>query len=667
MQAACFSTGIPRGLQIARESPNVFREKPMYSNRWLLSGLLAAFLAFLPTGCAPDSSALLDDEGGEDTEQDLRTVFLAQEDTFVSESEPTRLFGDSTRLSAVASPLRKRVLLRFAVNGVPTGASLRLAKVRLYVTNPTDDTGALYRVSGAWSQANTSWSNAPGVGGRVATVSTAAFSRTWVEADVGGIVSGNGTFDFYLFNESADSVSYTSSEAGKGPRLVLLWEPAVTQAPSPDASLAPPDAGDPGNTVGDAGVPSAADAGMADSGAPDAGLPLPPFDAGASGTVREVGQGRAYASIGSAVAASGAGDTVLVHAGTYFEEVHLTLGIHILGAGDGPAIVDGQCQRTSGIRITGASGAVLHGLTLQNTVGAALFLESGADHTTVDGNTLQDYDCTWNGQDVSSWGQDRAGVAAWYAGPGQRLTNNLIRFRSAQPTKGPADGIWFKSNDANPSGGGHLISGNRIEGGWDGIGGEEEGSAHGCFDGNTTIENNVVRTCWDDGIQVEGGDRNVRVQGNDVSGCGTGIAFAAPMAGPLYVEENYIHDLETGLWQNLFCYKVGNSSTATVFLSRNRCIVDSPAEQAEGGANGLSQTNGGLFAIVSRGNTFRVSRYVLESTESPRPAGESFDQDCMTTTDASRFIKWGGDRYGSLAAFAQATGHELNGSQSACP
>ena len=173
--------------------------------------------------------------------------------------------------------------------------------------------------------------------------------------------------------------------------------------------------------------------------------------------------------------------------------------------------------------------------------------------------TLQNFDCTWTNEEPADWGQYRGGVAAWYTGSNMTITNNLIEHRTSGEVRGSADPIWFKSNDNNPSGGGHYVAGNTIIGGWDGIGGEEEGSAHGTFDRDTIVENNTIRDTWDDCIQVEGGDANVRVRNNDLSGCGTGIAFAAPMSGPLYLEDNTIHDLVTGLYANHVCYKTGTN------------------------------------------------------------------------------------------------------------
>ena len=387
----------------------------------------------------------------------------------------------------------------------------------------------------------------------------------------------------------------------------------------------------------------------------------------ASAHTLEVG-GKGYPTISEAVRAASPGDTILIHSGTYLEEVEIDKAVTLDVFGDGDVWVDGQCLRDHAFWVWG-SGATLRNIKVKNTIEAGvLFFAERPDqlqpsNITVDGMTIQDFDCRWGSEEPGSWGQYRAGIASWYGGPGMRITNNLIQFRASGSPHGAADGIWFKSRDMTPSGGGHYIAGNTIVGGWDGIGGEEEGSAHGTFDRDTIVENNTIRDCWDDGIQSEGGDQNVHLRNNDISGCGTGIAFAAPVTGPLYIEQNHIHDLSTGLYENLFCFKVGNDGGGTAYLTENVCDVDSAAEASQGGADGIHQTNEGLSPIVSRRNIFQVSGYVFILVETPLPVGTSLDEDCVFTTDSERFVKWSGSVYYSRLTELQAVGEEPNGRQ----
>ena len=369
----------------------------------------------------------------------------------------------------------------------------------------------------------------------------------------------------------------------------------------------------------------------------------------------EVGGGSGYATISAAVQAAGSGDTILIHTGTYREQVNLTSKtVTVRPYGDGPVTIDGQCTRGHGVYIGGGSGQTVRGLTITNTVEASILIENRANHITIDDNTLQNFDC----QELSG-DQYRAGVASWYGGDHITVTNNLIQRRTSGEPRGSANGIWFKSNDSNPSGGGHYIAGNTIIGGWDGIGGEEEGSAHGTFDKDTIVENNTIQGSADDCIQSEGGDQNVRIRNNDLSGCGDGIAFARPVTGPLYIENNHIHDLVTGWYDNHFCFKVGNSGSAVTYMTGNVCeVFGSPGQEADG----IHQTNEGGTPIVSRNNVYNVSRYVFTIGWPSVPSGSSFDEDCMWTTN-DNIIKWNGNYYTSLAQFQAATGQEPNGRQ----
>ena len=379
----------------------------------------------------------------------------------------------------------------------------------------------------------------------------------------------------------------------------------------------------------------------------------------------EVGSGSGYTTIGAAVQAAGVGDTILIHAGTYREQVSLNKAVTVQPYGDGTVILDGQCTRDHGIYIGAGSGQTIQGLTIKRTIGASIFIEGGASNITIDGNTLTDFDCTYDyNTDPSQWGQYGGGVASWYGGSHITITNNLIQHRATPHSTlgqwGSANGIWFKSNDSYPSGGGHYIAGNTIIGGWDGIGGEEEGSAHGTFDGNTIVENNTIRDTADDCIQVEGGDANVHVRDNDLSGCGTGIAFAAPMSGPLYIEGNTIHNLVTGHYENHVCYKVGTNSgsNAVTYLTGNSCDVRGGSE-----ANGIHQSGGdNMTPIVSRNNRYYVEGYVYYIGDS---RGQDYDQDCMYKVNAitDNFAKWSGTYYPSLATFQSYTGQEAHGQQ----
>jgi hypothetical protein len=363
-------------------------------------------------------------------------------------------------------------------------------------------------------------------------------------------------------------------------------------------------------------------------------------------------------ALSALVAAAPSGGTVLVPEGTYREQIEISKPLTLRPVDDGRVIIDGECKRDDGITIPTGSQINVERIEITNTIGAGVVIGNGPDdsppaaHVTLDGLKISNFDCQKGAVNA------QAGIAVWEAGCCMTLTNNTITYRTDGDGHGRGDGIWFKSNTEKPSGGHHYIAGNTVSGGWDGIGGENEDDPHGTFDGDTVIENNTVSGCWDDGIQAEGGDANVYVRDNDVSACGAGIAFAAAITGPLFVDGNTIHDLSTGLYDNLFCFKVGHQGGGTVQLRDNVCRTD---------GDGLSQTNGGISPIVSVGNCYQVSRYVMEIDDA-LPPGSSFDGDVMWTSDPGRFLKWGDVYYGSLGEFQAATGLEVHGSDSQdCP
>lgn len=70
------------------------------------------------------------------------------------------------------------------------------------------------------------------------------------------------------------------------------------------------------------------------------------------------------------------------------------------------------------------------------------------------------------------------------------------------------------------------------------IGGGENASYRGSPGHDSDIYGNFISHAWDDGLEVEGGNRNVRVWGNYITQCLMSIGNAATSIGPLYVWRN---------------------------------------------------------------------------------------------------------------------------------
>lgn len=72
------------------------------------------------------------------------------------------------------------------------------------------------------------------------------------------------------------------------------------------------------------------------------------------------------------------------------------------------------------------------------------------------------------------------------------------------------------------------------------IGGGNNASFKGAPGPDSDVYGNVVSDCWDDGLEIEGGNRNTRVWGNYISQSLMGIGNAATSIGPLYLWRNVV-------------------------------------------------------------------------------------------------------------------------------
>ena len=72
------------------------------------------------------------------------------------------------------------------------------------------------------------------------------------------------------------------------------------------------------------------------------------------------------------------------------------------------------------------------------------------------------------------------------------------------------------------------------------IGGGSNGSFRGSPGPDSDIYGNLISHCWDDGLEVEGGSRNVRVWDNYITQCMMMIGNAPASIGPLYIWRNVV-------------------------------------------------------------------------------------------------------------------------------
>jgi glucose/arabinose dehydrogenase len=154
--------------------------------------------------------------------------YTAVADTFVDSAQPNSSFGSWNQLLVVGSSggSTKQSFLRFNVSGLPSGARVQAARLRLTVINDSNSGGNVYTLANnSWSESLT-WNGRPAVSGspRV-TLGSVALNQV-VEIDLAGFVVGNGSYSIAILHPSGNGnhLGYASRQAANTstrPQLVL--------------------------------------------------------------------------------------------------------------------------------------------------------------------------------------------------------------------------------------------------------------------------------------------------------------------------------------------------------------------------------------------------------------------------------------------------------------
>jgi len=141
---------------------------------------------------------------------------------------------------------------------------------------------------------------------------------------------------------------------------------------------------------------------------------------------------------------------------------------------------------------------------------------------------------------------------------GESGSGNLTIQRNLIEDPRGASNDWETGHPAGPQGitiiestGGNVIRYNDIvssedHGFNDGIGGSRNYSFAGNMNRDSDIYGNIIRNVWDDAIESEGANMNVRIWGNYMHFFFNGIATACTSKGPLYIFRNVAGESRIG-------------------------------------------------------------------------------------------------------------------------
>ena len=138
-------------------------------------------------------------------------------------------------------------------------------------------------------------------------------------------------------------------------------------------------------------------------------------------------------------------------------------------------------------------------------------------------------------------------------------------------------------------------------------------SVQGFPNRDSDIYGNRLSHCWDDTIESEGANCNVRIWGNYSSDCYVAIACASTSIGPLYVWRNISGTMAVapGQWGGGFLKTSDNMGGGRIFVFHNTTLL--PLEQGGNGAvaagarTGLGW-GGPMVNVTSRNNVLNVTQ-----------------------------------------------------------
>lgn len=186
----------------------------------------------------------------------------------------------------------------------------------------------------------------------------------------------------------------------------------------------------------------------------------------------------------------------------------------------------------------------------------------------------------------------------------------------------------------------------------DGFGGMHNNEFTKGFGGpDSDIYGNQISQCWDDGIEIEGSNQNVRVYNNYITEVFTAHGAAATFTGPLYIFRDVVNNLRRtpgpasstpgeGLGSGVFYKSKANVGVAggRVYLYHNTMLNYS----ANNWGKGITGHGYGPYNLVTRNNIIRARSAIEDGVGDPKN-DLNFDMidGSITGVRASQFEKAG--------------------------
>ncbi|GAB3666019.1 hypothetical protein GCM10027596_32910 [Nocardioides korecus] len=193
--------------------------------RTLVLVLLACLLGLAPLVLASQASA-------------APITIKAAADSYVRSDTPDANYGSKYVLATSAlsaTTPTSNSYLRFDVSGL-TGAPAKVV-LRLYSYAASTTGVQVSTSSSSWTESGITFTNAPGVGSTVGTMSNLAVNA-WSELDVTSAITGNGSYTLVVTTTSTANKQLASRESTATPPQLVV-DPGTTATPTPTPTTTP--------------------------------------------------------------------------------------------------------------------------------------------------------------------------------------------------------------------------------------------------------------------------------------------------------------------------------------------------------------------------------------------------------------------------------------------
>jgi len=292
----------------------------------------------------------------------------------------------------------------------------------------------------------------------------------------------------------------------------------------------------------------------------------------------------------------------------------------------GTATIDVENKHKHCVEVR-ASFVILRGLTLKNAQQHGIRIFENCHDIVIEGCDISG----WGRSAEDGWGRDYDS-AVYSQHPGVKRVivqrnymhhprSNSNNWRQSRPAPG-------KRESTHPEGpqiiclwdseGNHVFRYNTVDSDDshyynDAFGAGHNFSVQGFPNRDSDIYGNRLSHCWDDTIESEGANCNVRIWGNYSTDCYVAIACASTSVGPLYVWRNISGTMAVapGQWGGGFLKTSDNMGGGKIFVYHNTILQilerGSTGTIATGARTGLGW-GGPMVNVTSRNNILHVTQ-----------------------------------------------------------